>query len=450
MKRFSAPASMYQHPSRPPDYDDRNASFTDGSKKVKTAQSFESLFNSESLSDIVLDINHGQFVFHAHKMIVGLKSERLAALITSASSPATDNISKPVLYLLEGSECSAVFSRFLYFIYSGAVWLHRDYVIPLFKLSTKYGVVALATHCEKYTLQLLNKCLKVDLNYDRPSSALSVATVCDLYEEDEYREDIKRTAFCVLCCRFAELASTERWISCAWITVRDLLSCDECVCEENLILVAATDWMKRNKLQDKVRIQEILASIRYPRLPRRVLYHLYSAASFKNFPHVQDLIDAAIRYHCFKDVPEAQNEFQGVQYRERRKGRTRYNLCGEVTTCFSECQEATSRQKRLNSCDSDESVPNPETNSSCGCMEFYDNGPDLLASSRLEETISTHHHPVRRGFTAHSIRHAHCLVISDSGHHGTALNPQDASVHSEASPAAAVQPEMHCHHSSLS
>ncbi|KAK0049225.1 BTB/POZ domain-containing protein 17 [Biomphalaria pfeifferi] len=378
MKRFSAPASVHPDPTRPPD-DDSDASLSDGSKKVKTTQSFEPLFNSESLSDIVLDVNRGEAVFHAHKTIVGLKSERLAALITSLATTPSDNSSKPVLHLQEAPECSAVFSRFLYFIYSGAVWLHRDYVVPLFKLSVKYGVNALANHCENYILQLLNKCMAVDINCANPPPTLSVTTVCDLYEESVYREETRRMAFNVLARRFVDLIHTERWITCEWLTVRDLLRCDECLCEENLILVAATDWMKRNKLQDKGRIQEILSSIRYPRLPRRVLYHLYTAASFKNFPQVQDLIEAAIRYHCFKDVPEAQDEFTGLQYRARGKGRTRHTVCGGENLNSQELQH------QAHSWQWEEASPDINYNSGQCCDSIAD-------FSRSDEVNDNHSH----------------------------------------------------------
>ena len=89
------------HPSRPP-YDDESdaTSLTSvgsdgagGGDKVKAAQSFEALFNSEKLSDFLLDVNQGLYVFHAHKMIVGLKSERLAALITTSASSGGGGVS---------------------------------------------------------------------------------------------------------------------------------------------------------------------------------------------------------------------------------------------------------------------------------------------------------------------------------------------------------------------
>lgn len=447
MKRFSAPASVYPDPSRPPDDDDSDASLSDGSKKVKTAQSFESLFNSESLSDIVLDINHGEFVFHAHKMIVGLKSERLAALITSvASTPADNSSSKPVLYLLEAPECSAIFSRFLYFIYSGAVWLHRDYVVPLFRLSVKYGVGALATHCENYILQLLNKCLNVDPNCANPPPTMPVTTVCDLYEEDDYREETRKASFCVLSRRFSDLIRTERWISCAWNTVRDLLRSDDCVCEENLILVAATDWMKRNKLQDKVRIQEILASIRYPRLPRRVLYHLHTTASFKNFPQVQDLIEAAIRYHCFKDVPEAQDEFSGLQYRTRGRSRTRHTLCGGEALSQPENQCGSAHHNN-NNWQFEECGDSARTSEAHHEGEHCDSGSaELMANSRPPEVVnhSPHHLPCR-SHLASSARYAHRQGSRTCGHHGSIPDSLMSTFHPISSPMAAVQPRVHCH-----
>jgi hypothetical protein len=49
-----------------------------------------------------------------------------------------------ILHLHESPECSLVFSRFLFFIYSGAVWLHREYVLELHKLAEKYMVKALS------------------------------------------------------------------------------------------------------------------------------------------------------------------------------------------------------------------------------------------------------------------------------------------------------------------
>jgi len=370
MKRISTSCGAHEHPSRPPNDDESDASLSDASlsdgssKRVKTAQSFESLYNSEALSDIVMDINQGQYVFHAHKMIIGLKSERLAALISSITSlnpqaPGADCVNnnsaaffpehiknngknkceginssnkhrtnepdcvfdskssvsnKPVVYLHESPQCGAVFNRFLYFIYSGAVWLHRDYVLPLFQLAIKYGVGALAAHCENYVLQLLRKCLEPSVS---ATPGLAVDVVCDMCEEDGYRFETRQTAFNLLAKKFAELTRTERWASCKWVTVRDLLQSDDCSCDENIILVAATDWMKRNRLQDRSQILDILVSIRYPRLPRRVLYHLYTTASFKNFPQVQQLIEAAIRYHCFKEVPEAHGDFKGRQFRAR-------------------------------------------------------------------------------------------------------------------------------------
>ncbi|XP_059139653.1 BTB/POZ domain-containing protein 17-like [Physella acuta] len=414
MKRFSAPASVHPDPSRPPDDDDSDASLSDGSKKVKTAQSFESLFNSESLSDIILDVNAGESVFHAHKMIVGLKSERLAALITSTATAPADNSSKPVLHLLEAPECSAVFSRFLYFIYSGAVWLHRDYVVPLFKLSVKYGVNALATHCENYIGQLLGKCLNAESN---PPATLPVSTVIDLYEEDVYREETKKAAFAVVARRFVELIGSDRWITCRWNTVRDLLRYDDCLCEENLILVAATDWMKKNRLQDKNRIQEILASIRYPRLPRRVLYHLYTTASFKNFPQVQDLIESAIRYHCFKDVPEAQGEFLGLQYRSRGK-KSRHTVCGGET------------------CPPHQQTWHLETCSQTLAEDFNDNIAEV--SNSRDVNSNSHHSP----HTCHTSRHFH--HNRQCGHHAGGACPSaiTSSIHS--SPIAAVQPRVVC------
>lgn len=314
MKRFSPSGQHYPDPSKPPEngteeINDNNIS--DGSKKVKTSQSFESLFDNETLSDVVLNVNDGQFVFNGHKMILGMKSDTLAALINE--SCGLDSDEKPVLFLNESVECSLVFSRFLYFIYSGAVWLHRDYVIPLHKLAEKYSVRSLLHHCQSYITQILHNMMGVYENI----RGFQIEVVCDLYECDMFPEEIRHLSFKVLCAKFKELMQSDRWQSCSWQLVCDLIKCDDCMAEENVILTSATDWMKKNNLSDKTLIEDILVNIRYPFLHRRVLYHLKKNGAFKNFPQVQALVNNAIHYHCFKDLPEAKEEFVGIQYMPR-------------------------------------------------------------------------------------------------------------------------------------
>ncbi|XP_071106291.1 BTB/POZ domain-containing protein 17-like [Haliotis cracherodii] len=330
MKRFSAPPlstpTQYPDPSKPPTGEaEDEASLSDGSKKVKTAQSFESLFDNETLSDVVLNVNNSQFIFHAHKMILGMKSDVLATLLNNM---AIVEGQKPVLFIQEPQECCLVFSRFLYFIYSGAVWLHRDYVIPLYKLAEKYAVRSLSSHCESYIHQLLQN--GVGANGESTRAGFAVETVCDLCENNTSSEEIHNISYSILCSRFKELARSERWIQCSWEIVRDLIKSDECNSEENLILTAATDWMKKNNLHSKCQIEDILSNIRYPLLNRRVLYHLQKNSAFKNFPCVQDLVNTAIKYHAFKDIPEAKDDFTGVQF-QRRSGRQTSSIPASAT-----------------------------------------------------------------------------------------------------------------------
>lgn len=314
MKRFSPSGQHYPDPSKPPENgpEEINAdNINDGSKKVKTTQSFESLFDNETLSDVILNVNDGQFVFNGHKMILGMKSDTLAALLNETSGLESDE--KPVLCLHESIECSLVFSRFLYFIYSGAVWLHRDYVLPLHKLAAKYSVKSLVHHCQSYVTQILHNMMGVYENI----RGFQVEVVCDLYECNLFPEDIRDLSFKVLCAKFKELVQSDRWQACSWQLVCDLIRSDDCMAEENLILTSATDWMKKNNLSDKTLIEDILVNIRYPFLHRRILYQLQKNGAFKNFPQVQVLVSNAVHYHCFKDLPEAKEEFVGLQYTPR-------------------------------------------------------------------------------------------------------------------------------------
>ena len=289
-----------------------NSEEGDNSRKCKTTQSFEALFDSESLSDVVLNINDGELAFNAHKMILGMKSEVFTQLLNELVT--VDESQRPVLKLHVDAECAQVFSRFLYFIYSGAVWLHREYVVPLYRLAVNYSVWPLISHCENYILQILEKTLQ----YGYGSASFSMEIVCYLCQSSLMPEHIRSQAFHVLCLCFPQLACSTMWPSCPWQLVRDLIQNDNLHADEDCILSAATGWMKKNKLQDKSKIQDILANIRYPLLNRRVLYHLLKNRAFQNFPYIAELVDNAVKYQCFKDLAEARNEFTGVQYQPRK------------------------------------------------------------------------------------------------------------------------------------
>lgn len=375
MKRFSAPPSLYFHQSQPspasyiPVDHDIPAPEEDSAagvllrhdpshKRVKTDQTFESLLDATTRSDIVINVNDDQFVYHAHRTILEMKSDVLAGLLAalaekSDAGPGVASLPErqavPVLHLREDPECGAVFSRFLYFLYSGAVWLHHEYVLPLFRLAQKYKVNSLRAHCQAYILQVLAKTCSVPPSSSSPSArsgthhlhqhlhhhnhapmALQPASnahaqpvvgagfpldvVCDLYEDEVFVGEIQQSAFRVLCCQFRHLVRTHRWAKLHVRTVCELTSADLCNVEENLILASATDYMKRNNLSDKKQIEEILSNIRYPCLNKRVLYHLQKNGSFDNFPYIQELMLNALKFHSFKDLPEAKDDFTGVQF----------------------------------------------------------------------------------------------------------------------------------------
>ncbi|XP_060601923.1 BTB/POZ domain-containing protein 17-like [Ruditapes philippinarum] len=314
MKRFNPSGATYPDPSKPPD-GEIQSNVTDGSKRVKTSTSFESLFDSETLSDLTINVNNGQHVFNAHKMIIGLKSDILAAMLNELT-PGSSEGEKPTLCVQEPEECANVFSRFLYFIYSGTVWLHRDYVIALQRLADKYEIQALLQHCENYITQILNNTLA---GCDIPTRGFPVETVCMLQEDALQSTEVKDLAFKVLCFCFRDVATSERWPMCSWQLVCDLLKSEYCQAEENVILTSATDWMKKNNLNDKARIEDILINIKYPLLHKRVLYMMQKNGAFKNFPRVQELLNNAVKYHCFKDIPEAHDDFVGPQFTPRRR-----------------------------------------------------------------------------------------------------------------------------------
>ncbi|XP_076459914.1 uncharacterized protein LOC143293013 [Babylonia areolata] len=347
----------------------------DTGKRVKTEQTFESLFDTETHSDVTVNVNGDEYLFHAHRMVLAMKSEVFAAMLTKLDNNSSDNSnnrktttttttttqdleipggvlgdSRAVLHVHEDAECSQVFSRFLYFLYSGSVWLHPDYVLPLCRLAHRYQVRALKDHCQSYILQVLakschspppganhnNNNTNSTITHNHCPSSLSLTpspnanspppymglgfsldVVCDIYEDEAFEGDVRQTAHRLLCCQFRQLVRSERWPRCSVASVCGLISGDGCNVEENVILMAATDFMKKRQLSDKKQIEDILSHIRYPRLNRRVLYHLQKNGSFQNFPHIQDLMVRALMFHSFRDLPEAKDDFRGTQFRPR-------------------------------------------------------------------------------------------------------------------------------------
>lgn len=337
MKRFSPSSQHYPDPSKPPENyapdEPIYGNAEDACKKVKTTQSFESLFDNENLSDVIVSVNDGQFVFNGHKMIISMKSAVLASMLNDV----TMGEDRAILHLQELPECSQVFSRFLFFIYSGAVWLHREYVLDLHKLAEKYMVKPLSLHCESYILQIMHKMIVDEEN----CRGFPNEVLCDLYENEAYPPEIHSMSFKILCIKFKELVSSDQWQKCASRLVCDLMKSDDCQAEENVILTSATEWMKKNNVSDKNLIEDILVNIRYPFLHRRVLYHLQKNEAFKNFPQVQMKLDTAVKYHCFKDLPEAKGDFVGLQYKPRK-------FQSVLSSAISVCSNSSSKRNSLN------------------------------------------------------------------------------------------------------
>lgn len=70
--------------------------------------------------------------------------------------------------------------------------------------------------------------------------------ICDIYEGNLYFDEICDFCYKVFCVKFRDLSIFERWFLCSWYLVSDLLKCDDCNVEENVILIFVIEWMKKN------------------------------------------------------------------------------------------------------------------------------------------------------------------------------------------------------------
>ncbi|ELW68352.1 BTB/POZ domain-containing protein 17 [Tupaia chinensis] len=100
-------------------------------------QRLQELLRQGNASDVVLRVQAAGTdevrVFHTHRLLLGLHSERFRELLRNQSE----------LVLQEPRDCAAVFDKFVRYLYCGELNVQLAQAIPLHRLATKYGVASL-------------------------------------------------------------------------------------------------------------------------------------------------------------------------------------------------------------------------------------------------------------------------------------------------------------------
>ena len=123
------------------------------------------LYNKPDTSDLKLIV--GENCYYAHRNILSAASEVFATMLNESWSERSSND----LVLHEDPECTKVFERFLYFIYSGNIVLSETYVVSLFMLADKYNIKNLYDECIKVIENGLKVFMVPEYRINRPSTS---------------------------------------------------------------------------------------------------------------------------------------------------------------------------------------------------------------------------------------------------------------------------------------
>ncbi|CAH1798793.1 unnamed protein product [Owenia fusiformis] len=284
------------------------------SNKFQKLFSFAEFYNNEKLSDVQLKIPLPDGTcqrFHAHKFVLSARSDTFAKMLTVEGKWKE---SKSTEFTVDIAANQAdVFYRFLYFLYSGTVWLHRSYIWPLYQLADFYIVPELLFLCFDM--------MKNNLKPDNGNFLFSLDAIHQIHNRSQ-DETIRKLAESNMQARFENLVKeTDLWLSLSKDLVIKVLKGDGCYAYdgEDALYEAAYRWVTNSKDRDSVAV-DVLSYIRYPLLSRGVLYKAFKLNKYTTTdPGLKAMVQDAINYKCFSSVKEAEKDFTGKQYQKRDK-----------------------------------------------------------------------------------------------------------------------------------
>ncbi|XP_038613385.1 BTB/POZ domain-containing protein 17 [Tachyglossus aculeatus] len=244
-------------------------------------------------SDVVLQVRAAGTdevrVFRAHRLLLGLQSEVLGALLLNQSE---------VLLLQEPGDCAAVFDKFIRYLYCGELTLLRSQAVPLHRLATKYHVAGLQQGVADY--------MKAHLAGEAggPGPAVSwyhyAARVGD--------EDLRDSCLRFLAWNLSAAADSPEWGAASPELLAVLLDRSDLVLQDELELFRALEaWLGRARPPAPVAARALRA-VRYPMIPPAQLLQLQaqSPALLRHRGAVGDLLLQAFQFHAASPLRFAQ------------------------------------------------------------------------------------------------------------------------------------------------
>ncbi|KAA0724972.1 BTB/POZ domain-containing protein 17 [Triplophysa tibetana] len=219
-------------------------------------------------------------VIQAHTLLLSLQSPVFDAMLRNRNGST--------LVLREMAECTAVFDKFIRYMYCGELSLQLDQAAPLHRLATKYGISSLQQGLTQYMSQ--------NLASDSPGGH-----VVDWFQ---YATSVGDTVLRDNCLQFlswnlSSVLQSAEWPSVSVDLLMTLLQRSDLVLKSELELYEALEiWLTRND-PDNLTAENALRLVRYAMIPPRELFRLqrHSPILERHHESVRDLLYMAYQFH---------------------------------------------------------------------------------------------------------------------------------------------------------
>ncbi|XP_061079257.1 BTB/POZ domain-containing protein 17 [Conger conger] len=248
-------------------------------------QRMEALLAQGNSSDVGLRVQTASSdevkVIQAHALVLSLQSEVFEELLQGRNSST--------LILTEPSECTAVFDKFIRYLYCGELSVSLEQAVPLHKLASKYRVWALQQGLSLYMRQHMAS--------DSPGGH-----VVGWYQYATQTGDaaLRDTCLQYLSWNLSSVIQSGEWAAIGDELLLALLQRSDLVLHSELELFEALEaWMEQNR-PGMPAAETAVRAVRYAMIPPQQLFRLQkqSPLLLRYQESVRDLLFLAFQFHA--------------------------------------------------------------------------------------------------------------------------------------------------------
>nr|XP_691718.2 BTB/POZ domain-containing protein 17-like [Danio rerio] len=219
-------------------------------------------------------------VIQAHTLVLSMQSRVFEEMLRKRNSST--------LVLQETAECTAVFDKFIRYLYCGELSLQLDQATPLHSLATKYAISGLQQGLTQYMSQ--------NLASDSPTGH-----VVGWYQYATKVGDMTLKDNCLqfLSWNLSSVLQSPEWPLVSIELLMTLLQRSDLVLKNELELFEAVEtWLTQNN-PDSLTAENALRLVRYAMIPPRELFRLQRQSPIMTRYHesVRDLLYMSYQFH---------------------------------------------------------------------------------------------------------------------------------------------------------